>query len=257
MSNSYTSSIKLAKPQVGDTGWSVPVNGNCDALDALAPVGGLAVTTHEQPSLTLHVDVAAGSFVDQSGTVQSFAGASNQAITANSTKVLYLDGAASWALTIAASYPATPHIRLATVTTGSSTITSISDNRLSTMHAGQRLPQLTHLLSTTTAAPGIAAGSAAGTGPTVSIAGTDLAGTISITTGSSPGTGILATITFTVAFSAAPRTILLAAANAATAGVAVSWYANAANITTAVFTVDAASALSAATAYKWYYTVIG
>ena len=46
MSTSYTSKAKLAKPALGDTGWSVPVNGNADALDALAPVGGLAVTTH-------------------------------------------------------------------------------------------------------------------------------------------------------------------------------------------------------------------
>lgn len=33
------------------------------------------------------------------------------------------------ALTVAASYPTTPHVRLATVVAGSSTITSVTDNR--------------------------------------------------------------------------------------------------------------------------------
>src|SRR5262249_100184 len=69
MSNTYTPSIKLAQPALGDTGWSVPVNSNCATLDALAPVGGLAVTTHEQPSSSLKVDVAAGSYVKQDGTI--------------------------------------------------------------------------------------------------------------------------------------------------------------------------------------------
>ena len=50
MSNTYTSNVKLAMPAIGDTGWSVPVNGNCTTLDGLAPVGGLAVTTTEIPA---------------------------------------------------------------------------------------------------------------------------------------------------------------------------------------------------------------
>jgi hypothetical protein len=129
MSTTYTTNAKFGEPALGDTGWSTPLNANFSALDAMGPVGGLCVSTHEQPSASLLVDVAAGSFVKQDGTVGTYAGVSGQAIAASSTKVLYLDGTASWALTIGASYPSPPHVRLATVVTGSSTITSVADNR--------------------------------------------------------------------------------------------------------------------------------
>jgi hypothetical protein len=129
MSNSYTSNVKLAMPAIGDTGWSVPVNGNCTTLDGLTPIGGLAVTTTEIPSATLHLAVAAGSYIMQSGAIGSFPGSASQPITANSTQVLYLDLTNSGALTVGANYPATPHVRLATVAAGASTITSLTDNR--------------------------------------------------------------------------------------------------------------------------------
>jgi hypothetical protein len=129
MSNTYTPAIQLAKPATGDRSWDVAMNGNSTLLDALTPVGGLSVSTAETPSASLNVRVAGGQFVDQSGTVQTYAGTASQAVAATSTKVLYLDGTASWALTVAASYPATPHVRLGTVVTGSATITSIADNR--------------------------------------------------------------------------------------------------------------------------------
>lgn len=256
MSNTYTSNAKFAKPSVNDTGWGTTLNGDLDAIDALTTVGALAVTMKEVPSATLNVAVAAGNFVDQSGTVQAYAGSTSFAIAASSTKVLYLDGSASWALTAAASYPATPHVRLATVVSGATTITSVADNRLAIQHAGQRSPVVTHLLSTATAAPGIVAGAAAGTSPTVSIAGTDLAGIITVTTGTSPGTGTLATIAFTVAFAAAPRAIHLTPAGANSAGLAGT-YANSANVTTGQFTIDAQVAPTASTAYKWHYAVLG
>jgi hypothetical protein len=259
MSTTYTTNAKLGLPGTGDTGWAGVLNADLSAVDALATVGALCVTTHEVPSASLLVDVAAGVFTDQSGAVQTYAGTTSYAITASSTRVLYLDGTASWALTAGTSYPATPHVRLATVVTGTSTITSVTDNRLAIGHAGQRLPTVTHLLSTATAIPTIAAGAAAGTSPTVSIGSnsTDLAGTVSITTGTSPGTGTLATITFNVAFAAAPRAILLTPANAAAAGVAADLYANASNVTTAHFTVDAATALAASTAYQWFFAILG
>jgi hypothetical protein len=131
MSTTYTASIKLGQPASGDRTWNVPLNANAAALDVLSPVGDLAVTTHEQPSSTLTVDIAAGQFLDQSGAVQTYAGVSGQAITASVTRALYLDGTASWALvTSATSYPSTPHVRLATVVTGSSTISSVTDTRI-------------------------------------------------------------------------------------------------------------------------------
>jgi hypothetical protein len=129
MANSYTTKIKLAEPASGDRTWNVPLNSNFSTIDALAPAGGLLVTTHEQPSSSLLVDIAAGNFVAQDGSVGGYNGTSGQAIGASSTKVLYLDGTNSWALTIASTYPGTPHVRLATVVTTGSTISSITDNR--------------------------------------------------------------------------------------------------------------------------------
>jgi hypothetical protein len=129
LSTSYTSSAKLAKPALGDTGWSTPLNANADTLDGLTPVGGLCVTLTEVPSASLNVKVAAGNYVQQDGTVATYAGASSQAITASTTKVLYLDLTSSGALTVGSSYPSTAHVRLATVVAGSSTITSVTDNR--------------------------------------------------------------------------------------------------------------------------------
>src|SRR5205807_382775 len=130
MSTTYTASAKLGKPALGDTGWSVPLNANCDALDALAPVGGLAVTTHEQPSTTLHVDVAAGYFLSQANVATSYAGAANQAVTLSATNYVYLTGAG--VLTInTTGFPAVPtlHVPLAVVAAGATTVTVITDRR--------------------------------------------------------------------------------------------------------------------------------
>ncbi len=91
------------------------------------------------PSTTLNVAVAAGTVIAQDGSTVTYAGSSSQAITASTTKVLYLDGTASWALTVGASYPSTPHVKLATVVAGSSTITSVTDNRQSFNVAGSIL----------------------------------------------------------------------------------------------------------------------
>lgn len=131
MSNTYTPSIKLAMPASGDTGWNTPLNGNCTTLDALNPVGDLAVTTYEQPSASLKVAVAAGVYVNQSGAVVSYAGSSSYTVTGSATNYLYLDLTASGALTVSTSaWPSTAHVRLAAVAAGSSTINSITDARV-------------------------------------------------------------------------------------------------------------------------------
>ncbi len=129
MSTTYTPNAKLAMPAIGDTGWAVPVNGNCTLLDALSPVGGLAVTTTEVPSASLNVAVAGGTYVKQDGTIGTFAGNPSQPVTASATRVLYLDLTNSGALTVAAAYPTTSHVRLATVAAGATSISSIADNR--------------------------------------------------------------------------------------------------------------------------------
>jgi hypothetical protein len=150
LSTTYTSNIKLGKPALGDTGWSTPLNSNCDTLDGLAPVGALAVTLTEVPSSSLNVKVAAGKYVQQDGTVASYAGVATQAITTSTTRVLYLDLAAAGALTVGSSYPATPHIRLATVVAATSTITSIADDRQCFVVAGSMAEGANLTLGTST-----------------------------------------------------------------------------------------------------------
>lgn len=137
MTTSYTSNTKLGKPASGDLLWGTTVyNPNFDAIDAVAAVGGLAVSLFEIPSASLNVKVAAGKYRQQDGTVGTYAGAASQAITTATTKVLYLDLAASGVLTVAAAYPTTAHIRLATVVAGATTITSITDDRVTSAAIG-------------------------------------------------------------------------------------------------------------------------
>ncbi len=129
MSSSYTNNVKLAMPAIGDTGWSVPLNTNSTILDGFTAVGALAVTTKEIPSASLNIAVAGGSFIAQDGSIGTYAGTGSFAITSTSTQVLFLDLTNAGSLAAAASYPITPHVRLATVVAGSSTISSIIDNR--------------------------------------------------------------------------------------------------------------------------------
>lgn len=116
-----------------------------------------------------------------------------------------------------------------------------------------------HLIGTSTA-PTIAAGTGAGTTPTVSITGTDLAGYISVTTGTVPTlSATVVTITFNAAYGAAPRAVILTPANSNTAlltGV-TQVFVDQAGITTTTFAITAGTtALTGSTAYKFYYTVI-
>lgn len=56
--------------------------------------------------------------------------------------------------------------------------------------------------------PGVVGGSGIGSGGTVTISGTDTAGTVTINFGTSPSTGTLATITFSVAFNGNPHVVI-------------------------------------------------
>lgn len=138
MSTTYTPALSLGKPAMGDTAWNVPLNATIDALDALAPIGGLAVTPTEIPSTTLNVKVAAGNYRKSSGAVGSYAGTTSRAIAASSTKVLYLDS--SGTLQVASAYPTSgAHVRLASIVTGTSSITSITDQRIAAVEIGSAL----------------------------------------------------------------------------------------------------------------------
>ncbi len=91
MSTIYTPNLKLGQPAISDAGWGATLNTDLSALDALAPIGALAVTLHEVPSTSLNVTVAAGSYVQQDGTIGTYAGASSQAVTTAMTNYIYLD----------------------------------------------------------------------------------------------------------------------------------------------------------------------
>jgi hypothetical protein len=98
--------------------------------------------------------------------------------------------------------------------------------------------------------PTIAAGAAACTSPTVSVVGTDTAGTVTITTGTGcSGTGTMATVTFASAFAATPRVSLTPGDT------------NSANLkfyrtrSTGSFTVTAAATPTDATTYTFDYLV--
>jgi hypothetical protein len=131
MANTYTPNVQLAMPAAGDRTWNVPVNANAQALDALAPVGALAVITTEVPSATLNVRVATGNYQKQDGTIGQYAGSSSQTMTASATNHLYLDLTNSGNLVVnTTGFPTTAHVRLATVVAAVSTITSITDARV-------------------------------------------------------------------------------------------------------------------------------
>lgn len=110
-------------------------------------------------------------------------------------------------------------------------------------------------------APGIAAGTGAGTSPTVSLAGNDVSGVITITTGTSPSaSATVATITFANAFAAAPKSVTLTPAegNAGALTGTGAVFAGLSGISTTVWTMTVgSSALAAATTYKFNYVVNG
>ena len=104
------------------------------------------------------------------------------------------------------------------------------------------------------AVPTIVANTGAGTGPTVSMAGDGDKGTISITTGTTPATGSLATITLATARRAAPI-VMLQAANSATKAAEPRVYVSTVTTSTIVLTVQT-TALTASTAYLWRYWIL-
>jgi hypothetical protein len=115
-----------------------------------------------------------------------------------------------------------------------------------------------------TSTPTILAGAGAGTTPTASITGTDIAGLINITTGTSPngGNAIVATITFNNNYPNAPYVEISPAnrnAQALAIGSQVLVPANGQTngVTTAAFVIESgATGLAGSTAYIWTYHVI-
>ena len=109
------------------------------------------------------------------------------------------------------------------------------------------------LSGTSGSAPGIAIGAAAGTGAAPSISGSDLRGSVTINVTSGTATGVLATVTFNVAYASAPF-VFLQPANAAAGG--RSTQIPFVSSTTTTFTVNANGVAVPDGTYVWNYFVI-
>ena len=101
-------------------------------------------------------------------------------------------------------------------------------------------------------APTIVKGAAAGTSPTISLDGTDVGGTISISPDTDDGIGTLATITYDTAFPNASYVVLFPA-DEDSASVAIDIWVNA---TASTFTIETEANLVGVT-HIWNYVVIG
>ena len=107
-------------------------------------------------------------------------------------------------------------------------------------------------------APAIAAGTGAGTSPTVSVAGTPEGGTITVVTGTSPAASnaTIATLTYPQAFPTGSAPVL-SPANAAAAALTGATAPFLAGTTTAATLTGGSSALAASTTYVWNYRTAG
>lgn len=109
------------------------------------------------------------------------------------------------------------------------------------------------------AAPTAAVGAAAGTGATITspVAGTDMAGLVNITTGTATAAnGVLCTITFNVAYGAAPNVLLFPASQTAAdlLSGALAVYVTTGTGNFVINTGTTAPTIS--TNFKWYYVVV-
>jgi hypothetical protein len=124
------------------------------------------------------------------------------------------------------------------------------------------VPTITHVVGGGTAPTVAAVGTGAGTGPTgpaITAGSHDLAGEITLTTGTSPGVSTtVLTVTFGLAFALAPIGINLQPSNAAARALASAAQLYPSAATTGGFTLSTGSAgLTASTAYVWKFLVIG
>jgi hypothetical protein len=137
VATTYSTNAKLQIPATSDRNWDVSINANVDALDGMSAIGGLAVTTTETPSATLHVAVSPGNFINSSGVIISFAGTPQFVVPPSSTVYLWLTDAG--VLTSGPSFPTSAHLRLAQVVSGATSLVQVIDQRIQCSVAGTGL----------------------------------------------------------------------------------------------------------------------
>jgi len=115
---------------------------------------------------------------------------------------------------------------------------------------------VTHLVGNS-ATPTAAAGTGAGTSPTLTVAGTDSGFKLTVVTGTSPtANGVVATITFSSVFAAAPVPSV-AEGNAITASITSAACPFITTTTSTLVLTANATALTASTTYVWYFQLVG
>lgn len=104
------------------------------SITCTRPTSGTTAATHlintQVHLTTLDVRVCPGRYINADGCRVIYDGEASFAITASATRKLYLDGASSYDLTEAASYPGSNYVPLATITTDTDDILTIVDNRI-------------------------------------------------------------------------------------------------------------------------------
>lgn len=106
----------------------------------------------------------------------------------------------------------------------------------------------------TTSIPSVAAGAAAGTGPSISVNGNDLGGYVTINTGTSTTTGDLFTVTFGAAFDALCTCSVTFSAGDDNTASRISNFSISTHSNTS-FTLNAGGALPESTQYEFHYKV--
>lgn len=162
----------------------------------------------------------------------------------------------------------TNHVGFFCSASGGANVSQISDNQVATGNwfinqSGTAASTfggpvtVKHLLGGGSA-PTIVAGTGAGTAPTIGVGGTDTAGQIVLTTGTTPSANAtICTLTFSTAFSATPNSFIFSPSNAAAAALfgPSSIFITGNNAT--LILNSGTTAIGAATQFKWNYLVVG
>jgi hypothetical protein len=109
-------------------------------------------------------------------------------------------------------------------------------------------------------APANTAGSGSGSGPSITIAGSNISGDITIVTGAGPagGNATIATLTYANSFAFPTNSFpIITPANAVTAALTGPTMVFATGTTTTFSIVSGTTGLAASTTYKWHYSITG
>lgn len=148
MSLTFTPRMGIPIVPYGYGTWTTPWAAQMNAIDGIA-VGAIAVTFTEQPSASLNVKVASGSYRTAAGGIGSYAGTASQGMTSGSTNYVYLTDTGTLTVSTSSFPTSTNYVALAIVVAGSTTITSIADARVLLASQGVGTKPLTSVTNVT------------------------------------------------------------------------------------------------------------